>query len=151
MTQLLITFSLALCLTATLFSGCQQNTAGPEASEVTEDLVILPSETVDHIGLTTQAVTTRRSDIELNALGEIKADANRLFHINSLANGRIMKDNVMLGDVIRQGQTLALIENLDVVRVQADAIHKLHDNSVDMPKPKRGMHWHLKIWTESNA
>src|ERR1700733_3604232 len=38
---------------------------------------------------------------DIKTTGEIKADENRVFHINSMVPGRVVKDNVNLGDIIK--------------------------------------------------
>ncbi len=48
---------------------------------------------------------------DIKTTGEIKADENRVFHINSMVSGRVLKDKVNLGDIIQQGQVLALVQN----------------------------------------
>ena len=63
---------------------------------------------------------------------EIKADDNRVFHINSLVAGRVAKDNVVLGNAIKPGEELAVIENLDLARTYGDYIHQAHQNEIDV-------------------
>ena len=94
--------------------------------------------------MTLTASAKKRFDIEVATVGqkpfaetilttgEIKADENRVFHLNSLANGRVIKDDVMLGDVIRAGQTLGLVQNIDVARIYGDYIHQAHQNEIDI-------------------
>ncbi|MBX9569365.1 MAG: efflux RND transporter periplasmic adaptor subunit [Candidatus Obscuribacterales bacterium] len=96
------------------------------------DRITLSPKAIEHFGLTVVTVV-QRSDIQtLSTTGEIKADENRVFHINSLSNGRVVTDNVMLGDIIHPGQTLAVVQNLDVAKVYGDYIHQAHQNKMDI-------------------
>ena len=69
---------------------------------------------------------------EIKTTGEIKADENRVFHINSIVAGRVLKDKVNLGDVIHQGQILATVQNTDVARIYGDYVHQKHQNEVQI-------------------
>jgi cobalt-zinc-cadmium efflux system membrane fusion protein len=69
---------------------------------------------------------------DIKTTGEIKADENRVFHINSMVNGRVLKDNVNLGDIIHQGQVLALVQNIEVARIYGDYVHQKHQNEVQI-------------------
>lgn len=73
---------------------------------------------------------------QLTTTGEIQADENRIFHINSFANGRITQEFTALGMPVRAGQTLAIIENTEVAKIQADYIHQLHQNEIDITLAK---------------
>jgi membrane fusion protein, heavy metal efflux system len=110
-------------------------------TEVHEDTP-LPVEPRDTINLSPSAIERfgikvitvgRKPDAETIATtGDIQADENRVFHINSLSSGRVIVDNVMLGDVIRPGQTLAVVQNLDVARIYGDYIHQTHENEIQV-------------------
>lgn len=96
------------------------------------DTVKLSPKAVERFGLSVVTVG-EKSDVQaLTTTGEIKADENRVFHINSLTNGRVLKDNVMLGDIIRPGQTLAVVQNLDVAKIYGEYIHESHQNEINI-------------------
>lgn len=69
---------------------------------------------------------------QIKTTGEIKADEGRVFHINSIVPGRVVKDYVSLGQVIKEGQLLAIVQNLEVSKVYGDYIHQSHQNEVDI-------------------
>lgn len=106
----------------------QESAKKPEAS----DLVKLSPEAFAKIGIKTTRAEPRIVHDDIVTTGQIQSDENRVFHINSLAPGRVIEDKVVLGDLIKQGQTLAIIENLEVARIYADFIRRYHENEVEI-------------------
>ena len=118
-------------------SACGHRQAEEEVQEKAPPNVIsLSPEAVRIAGIETLTVLTRTSSIPIVSTGEIQANENRVFHINSFVGGRVVQDNVFLGDTIRQGQTLAVVQNLEVTKVQADYIHELHQNEYDIKQAR---------------
>lgn len=93
--------------------------------------VQLSSMARQRFSVTTVTVQNKTASDNVWTTGEIKADENRVFHINSLTNGRVKYDYVKLGDSIRAGQTLAVIENLEIVKIYSEYIHQSHENEVN--------------------
>jgi cobalt-zinc-cadmium efflux system membrane fusion protein len=81
-------------------------------------------------------VETRENSSEIETTGQIKADENRVFHINSIVEGRVVKDNVVLGKVIKEGEQLAVIQNLDVAKTYGQYIHEAHQNEMNIDQTK---------------
>lgn len=79
-------------------------------------------------GVRVVEIQERTASSDIQTTGQIQADENRVFHINSLAPGRVIDDKVSLGDVIHPKQILAVIENLEVAKVYADFIRRYHEN-----------------------
>ena len=126
-------FLLALLITAFTLTGCRGEKAHVEEEgehEVSQKLV-LNAEAIRQSGIEIITATEKSVSDELNVPAEIRADETRVFKINPPVAGRITQDNVMLGDVVRKGQTLALVQNVEVARVHAEFIHELHQNEID--------------------
>jgi cobalt-zinc-cadmium efflux system membrane fusion protein len=96
------------------------------------DTIRLSPHAIERFGLRTITISERPDTQTITTTGDIRADENRVFHINSLSSGRVVSDNVMLGDVIRPGQTLAVVQNLDVAKVYGDYIHQAHENEIQV-------------------
>ncbi len=77
-------------------------------------------------------VKPRFDRAKITTTGEIKADDNRVFHINSLVAGRVVKDNVVLGKEIKRDDELAVVQNLDLARTYGEYIHQAHQNEIDI-------------------
>jgi len=122
-----------IAMAATILTSCtaqkpaaKESAPGPEPA----DVVKLTSTAIKQIGITSTIVAKRAVSENIVTTGQIQPDENKVFHINSLAPGRVIDDRVILGDVIRQGQVLAVIENLEVARIYADFVRRLHENEV---------------------
>ncbi|MBX9723004.1 MAG: efflux RND transporter periplasmic adaptor subunit, partial [Candidatus Obscuribacterales bacterium] len=129
--KLAICFLPLLCLCA-CSKDVPKQVEKTEAKTEDSDIVTLPPDAFAKIGIKTIRIESRFVQDDIITTGQIQPDENRVFHINSLAPGRVIEDKVILGDLIRQGQTLAIIENLEVAKIYADFIRRFHENDVDI-------------------
>lgn len=60
------------------------------------------------------------SSAELRVTGSITYDANRVSHIGSRTNGRIVSMRADLGERVGRGQVLAILESADVGKIRAE-------------------------------
>lgn len=95
------------------------------------DEVVLSDAARARLSLKSTVVNTRQSVETVATTGEIKSDETRVFHINALTTGRVMRDNVSLGQTIRAGQVLARIQNLEIVKIFSEYIHQTNQITVD--------------------
>lgn len=58
---------------------------------------------------------------EINATGEIMANENKSYTIHAISSGRIIRDSVILGQHVEQGETLAVIVNQNTMEAGAAA------------------------------
>lgn len=126
---------IVLCLQ---FSACNRQETASEGRPVNTDpnQVRLSSQAAQLAKISSLPVTSQADFSQVETTGQIKADENRVFHINSIVAGRVVKDNVVLGKVIKQGDQLAIIQNLDVAKTYGDYIHQAHLNEVDMAQTR---------------
>jgi membrane fusion protein, heavy metal efflux system len=140
-----ITMVVILICGLSLLTACEKHsTTSSElpANSTVPAALKKPSGAVDEIILTEIADRNARISAEplhlmkyqrdIKTTGEIKADENRVFHINSMVAGRVFEDRVKLGDIIKEGQVLALVQNIEVVRIYGDYIHQKHQNEVQI-------------------
>jgi len=97
-----------------------------------QDQISLSAQALNSSPLEILNVENRVDQAKIVTTGEIKADENRVFHINSIVAGRVMEDKVSLGKAIKKGDKLAIIQNLEVARTYGDYIHQAHQNQVDI-------------------
>lgn len=134
-----IIFSLVLLLVFSLSSGCQKPESHEEEEEhghAPEDIIMVNQEAVKGAGIQTFIVQEKLSTEQIKTTGQIKVDENNRFHISSLTTGRVVKDNAFIGDYVRPGQTLAVIQNPEVAKVHAEFIHEYHQNEIDVQQAK---------------
>lgn len=104
--------------------------------EIQTDIVELSSVAIQQTDVTTFIVSQKPINTEIVTTGEVKSNQNRVYDINSFVGGRIIQDSAFLGDNVVQGQTLAVVQNLEVAKVNADFIHQLHQNEIDIAQTR---------------
>jgi len=95
-----------------------------------EDIIALSPEAIKNAAIKSQPIKDMSYESDIKTTGELKADENNVFHINSMVAGRITVDKVNLGDFIHQGQTLAIVQNKEVTKLIGDYIHQKHSNEI---------------------
>jgi cobalt-zinc-cadmium efflux system membrane fusion protein len=138
MNQRLALLFLGTTMTASLvLSGCgSKQTEEQVREQVPPNVIQLAPEAIRSAGVQRLTVQSRTTNSPIATTGEIQANENRVFHISSFVSGRVVRDNVFLGDSIRTGQTLAVVQNLEVAKIQADYIHQLHQNEIDIEQAR---------------
>jgi cobalt-zinc-cadmium efflux system membrane fusion protein len=118
-------------------SGCgQEQPVETETDPELPNVLTLTPQAIRRVGIQTLTVTEQAASSELKTVAEVRADENRVYHINPPVSGRIVQDRVLLGDEVRQGQVVAMLQNVEVVKVNADYIHQLHQNEVEIRQAK---------------
>ena len=107
---------------------------------------VAASDRTDILTLSPQAVNRANFEqvtIQANAQGEplvttgdIQPDDNKVFHINSFVGGRVSNEFVLLGDFVTAGQAMAVVQNLEVAKIQATYIHESHLNEIEVAQAK---------------
>ena len=118
-------------------SGCgTEKKAETEVDPELPNVVRLTPQAMKRANIQVLTVSERSASSELKTVAEIKANENKVFHINPPIAGRVIEDRVLLGDLVRQGQVVAVLQNVEVAKVNADYIHQLHQNEVDSRQAK---------------
>src|SRR6185312_8395298 len=100
------------------------------------DLVRISPDAIRLFGITSSPVEAKSASLAIETIGTVKADANRVFRISSFTTGRLASDQANLGDYVRTGQIIASVQNLDLAREDANYIHQLHQNELDIGQAK---------------
>ncbi len=126
--------TLVLSVSLHACSSPKQNQPIPSVAEPPPqktDEVTLSAGARDRLELKSVIVETRTAVESLSTTGEIRSDESRVFHIHSLANGRVVRENAALGQAVKSGQVVAVIQNLEIVKIYSDFIHQSHQNQVN--------------------
>lgn len=122
-----------------LLISCGPKAAKPELPEAaptnaaqSPGTLRLSKESKEAAGLELAKVEARDQTQLIKTTGEIKADESKVFHINSIVSGRVVQDNVQLGQLLKVGQVLAVVQNLELAKVYGDYIHKAHQNEIEI-------------------
>lgn len=113
-------------------------TLGSSNSSTTgsEVIIAVSPEAINNATIKSQPIKEMSYESDIKTTGELKADENNVFHINSMVAGRITVDKVNLGDFIHQGQTLAVVQNKEVTKLIGDYIHEKHSNEIQADQLK---------------
>jgi cobalt-zinc-cadmium efflux system membrane fusion protein len=129
---------ISLAFVCLCFSSClkQESASEKHAIEQNPNLIKLSASAAKLAAIKSFTVGSKANISQIETTGQIRADENRVFHINSIVAGRVVKDNVVLGKVIREGDELAVIQNLDLARTYGDYIHQAHQNEIDVEEAR---------------
>lgn len=92
------------------------------------DIVDLCPRAIKDLGLQTTIVKPEPVISEIKTIGEIKTNNDKRYILSSMTIGRVVQDNVVLGQVVKKGQIIARVENPDVTKINADSVQRLHEN-----------------------
>lgn len=102
-------------------SQCEHNNQNP-------DIVELCPKAIHDLGVKTTIVEEKPVISEIKTIGEIKTNNDKRYVLNSMVIGRLIQDNVILGQEVKKGQVIARVENADVAKINADSVQRLHEN-----------------------
>ncbi len=107
-----------------LLAGCGVTHPAEEADEEdsanAERIVELTEEQISTVGIRIGKVESRQMSGTIQASGTLKLSPQNRAEITSLVNGLAKKILVKEGDVVRAGQTVALVENTEIVAMQKE-------------------------------
>jgi len=115
-----------LIVTTMALAGCggsQQNEENSDEAEekaLADGIVELTDEQIKTVGITIGKVEHRQMLGTVNVSGTLKLSPQNRAEVTSLVSGQTKKILVKEGDVVRSGQTLALVENTEIVALQKE-------------------------------
>ena len=92
-----------------------------------KDDVILSEKQIKLMGIEFSKIESQNISGYIKASGEIMIDSDNESKVGGIIPGRIKKIYVKEGSFVRAGQTLAVIENPDIINVQVDYINSKND------------------------
>lgn len=100
--------------------------AGPGAATASDGTVRFPSrEALERTGIEVVPVETRALVSELEVAGVVDYDERRTAQLSSRVGGTIWRVEKHLGDVVRKGEVLLVIDSVEVGRLKADFLNAL--------------------------
>ena len=113
-----------------LLTGCAQKNRQDETQKKNPDIVTLTNEAIKQAEIETEVVKEMPVKTQLTTTGQIKINEDKRFTLNSMVTGKIVQDKVKLGDYVKQGQVVAVIQNPEVIQINAGATRELHENRI---------------------
>ena len=131
----LITYLSISFLILTFITGCTPKNK-PEETQTDSGIVQLSKDAVKQAEIDTTIVEELPVISQITTTGQIKANEDKRFTVNSMVTGRIIQDKVKLGDYVRQGQVVAVVQNPEVTQINAGATRELHENRIAIRQAK---------------
>jgi len=107
----------ALCLVA--LAGCErghkdEHAKDKETEEKDEDVIKLSDADASRAGVKAEALAAREVADAVNLTATVEPNRERIAHVAPRLPGRIVNVAAKLGDSVKQGQTLATLESIEV-------------------------------------
>jgi cobalt-zinc-cadmium efflux system membrane fusion protein len=92
---------------------------GQEAHETEEEAIELTAEEIREIGLETAVAGPGTVDIHISLPGEIRVNEDRMAHIVPRVQGAVTEVRKGLGDIVKAGEVIAIIESQELADAKA--------------------------------
>jgi cobalt-zinc-cadmium efflux system membrane fusion protein len=145
---------LFLAVTALLSSGCgsekgeadahKAEKAGTEESHKDEGLVKISDEEAARAGLKTEALAEQQFSETLNVTATVEANRERIAHVLPRIPGRITSVSAKLGDTVKQGQVLAVLESMEATEAYSAYAQALAEANVAKTAYERAERLHAE-------
>ena len=114
-------FVFAIMVIASCGSNKKETTVKEETGAVEKSTAIeLTAEQMKAVGIELGSIEQKNLNTVVKASGQLEVPPQNKAEITTLVGGVVRKIFVVEGNFVRQGQTLALIENTDVVKLQQE-------------------------------
>lgn len=107
-----------------------EHAAGKEQGHKDDDLIKLSDEEASRAGVKTDALEEQQLADTVTVTGTIEPNRERIAHVLPRVPGRIINVSARLGDSVRQGQTLATVESIEVGETYSAYAQALADAEV---------------------
>lgn len=116
--------------------GHRETYRGIEPTGPVKDLVKLSKRAREAIGLQVTEIRQRPLPLEIVTLGKIEAITTRSYVQHALLAGRVIRVSVELGDHVRAGQTMAILDSPEINRLAAETVNSKTRIEADIDKAK---------------
>ena len=118
-----------ICFIAIFSTSCTKISSEID-SENQSEIITLSPKAVEKAKIKSEEVIEKEVESAISSVAQIKSDEDLRYVLSSNVAGKIVKDNVKLGDVVDEGMIVALIENPEVIKINASALRELHENNI---------------------
>nr|WP_288119587.1 efflux RND transporter periplasmic adaptor subunit [Thiomonas sp.] len=131
---------LAGSLSATLLAGCGDKQAPTEATKQPEKtkpaekaagkLLALSAEEAQRAGIKVQKLELQEKAEQVTVTATIQANQDRLAHVAPRVPGRIVKVSASLGDRVKAGQALAVLDSIELGEARSSYLQAASEDAV---------------------
>ena len=117
--------AIALFATAIVFPSCNpgnktETKEVPKANEENTPTIEVSEEQMKAVGIELGTIEMKNLNSVVKSSGQLEVPPQNKADVNSLVSGIIKKVLVLEGSYVRQGQTLAILENTDIIKLQQE-------------------------------
>ena len=105
------------------------NKSNVEENE-TSDIISLNKKAIENVGIASDVVKELPVVVQIKTTGQVKTNEDKRYTLNAINSGRIVQDNVKLGEHVTKGQVVAEIQNPEVIKINSTALKELHENRI---------------------
>ncbi|MDR0926958.1 MAG: efflux RND transporter periplasmic adaptor subunit [Ignavibacteria bacterium] len=120
---------LFIAIIALLLSCTRSEKSGDnaEVEETHSTEIELTAQQIQTVGITLGKIEMKNLNSVVRANGQLVLTPQNQADVNSLTSGIVSEISVMEGSIVHKGQTVALLENLDIVRIQENYLTAKQD------------------------
>lgn len=96
----------------------------------TSDIISLNKKAIESAGIASDVVKELPVVVQIKTTGQVKTNEDKRYTLNAINSGRIVQDNVKLGEHVTKGQVVAEIQNPEVIKINSTALKELHENRI---------------------
>lgn len=110
-----------------IFNKIKSNT--PEQEE-TSEIITLSEKSVKNADIKSDVVKEMPVLVQIKTTGQVKTNEDKRYTLNSISSGRVVQDNVKLGQHVTKGQIVAEVQNPEVIKINSSVLKDLHENRI---------------------
>lgn len=127
---LIFAITLSACSSGSSKKNSEEKETAKEKSEKQPDgLIELTAEQMQAVGITTGRIEEKNLDEVVKANGELAVPPQNKANVSILSGGIIRRIAVVEGEQVKKGQTLATIENQELIKIQQDYLAAVNNFS----------------------
>lgn len=132
-----ITIVINLCATTFSVAATDTEAGKPESlSSATGDIVKLTPEAAKAIGLRVIEIKRLPLPREIEVFGTIEAMPTKTYVQHALLGGRIVETKVELGEQVKKGQVLAILDSPEINKLAAETLNTRNNIEAEIKKAK---------------
>lgn len=129
--------AVTLALLIVLFAGIGTGALSQPTDQINgREVIQLSDRARDAIGLKVEKVELRPLPLEVSVLGEIEAMPTKSYVQHAMMAGRVQRVDVELGDRVKPGQVLAVLDSPEVNRLAAELLNTKASMEAEIKKVK---------------
>lgn len=107
-----------------------------EKKENDDGIISLSQEAIKLAEIQSKAISYKSYQNNILTTGVVKEVENSIFKVTSAVGGKITYDGINISEVVKKGQKIAEVQNIEVVKIYSNYIHEYHNNELMIKQAK---------------